>query len=110
MFVAAVAGFFRLDEIAELANAGTLLAFIAVGVCMMVLRKQRARPAARVPLPGALCWSARSRSSAASICSSACRGKTLVRFVIWNLIGLAVYFAYSRSRSLAGKDRPVTGI
>ncbi|WP_252254697.1 amino acid permease, partial [Escherichia coli] len=29
--IAAVAGFFRLDEIAELANAGTLIAFISVG-------------------------------------------------------------------------------
>src|SRR3546814_10628980 len=37
--IAAVAGIFRLDEIAELANAGTLLAFIAVGVCLMVLRR-----------------------------------------------------------------------
>ena len=40
VFVAAIAGFFRLDEIAELANAGTLLAFIAVAVCMMILRKR----------------------------------------------------------------------
>src|SRR3546814_2725820 len=37
--IAAVAGIFRLDDIAELANAGTLLAFIAVGVCLMVLRR-----------------------------------------------------------------------
>src|SRR3546814_4182534 len=37
--IAAVAGIFRLDEIAELANAGTLLAFIAVGMCLMVLRR-----------------------------------------------------------------------
>ena len=35
-----VAGFVRLDEIAALANAGTLLAFIAVGACMMVLRRR----------------------------------------------------------------------
>src|SRR3546814_15603715 len=39
--IAAVAGIFRLDEIAELANAGTLLAFIAVGVCLMVLESSR---------------------------------------------------------------------
>jgi uncharacterized membrane protein YeiH len=25
-------------------------------------------------------------------------------------VGLAVYLAYGRSRSLAGKDRPVTGL
>ena len=36
--VAIIAGFVPLREIAELANAGTLIAFIAVAVCMMVLR------------------------------------------------------------------------
>jgi APA family basic amino acid/polyamine antiporter len=40
LLVAGVAGFFRLDEIAELANAGTLLAFIAVGLSLMVLRRR----------------------------------------------------------------------
>src|SRR3546814_17040576 len=37
--VAFVAGFFRLDEIAELANAGTLIAFVSVAACMMILRR-----------------------------------------------------------------------
>src|SRR5690606_12342025 len=36
VFVATVAGFFPLAEIAELANAGTLTAFIAAGACMMI--------------------------------------------------------------------------
>ncbi len=38
VFAAAIAGFLPLKDIAELANAGTLVAFIAVAVCMMVLR------------------------------------------------------------------------
>ncbi len=53
--VAAVAGFFRLDEIAELANAGTLLAFIAVGVLRDDPAQDRAGPQARVPHAGTLC-------------------------------------------------------
>src|SRR5688500_19954464 len=40
VFVAALAGVARLDEIAALANAGTLAAFIAVAVCMLVLRRR----------------------------------------------------------------------
>ena len=41
MVVAVLAGFVPLDEIAALANAGTLAAFIAVAVCMMVMRRRR---------------------------------------------------------------------
>ena len=36
--VSALAGVARLDEIAALANAGTLAAFTAVGICLVVLR------------------------------------------------------------------------
>lgn len=39
IFVATAAGLFRLDEIAELANAGTLLAFVTTAASMMVLRR-----------------------------------------------------------------------
>ena len=47
-----MAGFFRLDEIAELANAGTLLAFIATAACMMILRKRAPEPRVfRCPQP-----------------------------------------------------------
>src|SRR5688500_5417338 len=40
VLVAALAGVARLDEIAALANAGTLAAFTAVAVCLLVLRKR----------------------------------------------------------------------
>ena len=101
VFVAAVAGFFRLDEIAELANAGTLIAFIAVAACMMILRR-RAPDLPRVfrcPAPYVV----------GTLAIAGCLylmfslpGMTLVRFVIWNAIGLVLYFAYSRGRSLLG--------
>jgi APA family basic amino acid/polyamine antiporter len=103
IFVAAIAGFFRLDEIAELANAGTLLAFIAVAVCMMVLRKRSPElpRVFRCPQPYLV----------GTLAVIGCAGliyslpdKTLIRFFIWNLIGLSIYLAYSRLRSpLRGK-------
>jgi basic amino acid/polyamine antiporter, APA family len=105
VFVAVVAGFFRLDEIAELANAGTLLAFIAVGVCVMVLRrKQPELPRVfRCPQPYVV----------GTACVLGCiylltslPSITLIRFVEWNIIGVVIYFAYSRARSLAGKGAP----
>ena len=47
--VAVLAGLIPLAELAALANAGTLTAFIAVAVCMLVHAPARARCAAPVP-------------------------------------------------------------
>jgi APA family basic amino acid/polyamine antiporter len=99
LFVAAFAGFLRLDEIAELANAGTLLAFISVAACMMILR-QRSPELPRIfrcPWPRVV----------GTLAIVGCiylifslPSKTLYRFFLWNLLGIAVYFLYSRSRSV----------
>lgn len=90
VFVAAVAGFFRLDEIAELANAGTLVAFIAVAACMMVMRRTHPELPRRFRCPAPnligtlailgclyLLWSLPTT--------------TLERFAIWNVIGLVAF-------------------
>ncbi|MEI5685605.1 amino acid permease [Sphingomonas kyungheensis] len=98
--IALVAGFFRLDEIAELANAGTLLAFIAVAACMMVLRRTApAQPRLfRCPAPFVV----------GSLAVLGCvyllvslPQATLVRFLGWNAIGLLVYLGYGRRHGLA---------
>jgi APA family basic amino acid/polyamine antiporter len=109
IFVAAVAGFFPLAEIAELANAGTLTAFIAVAACMMILR--RARP----DLPRVFRCPAPFLVGTLAILGclyllSSLPALTLQRFLIWNLIGVGVYFAYSRWHSQARHEHPVTGI
>jgi len=96
--IAAVAGIFRLDEIAELANAGTLLAFISVGACLMALRRTapNAERLFRSPAPYVV----------GTLTILGCLylmvslpPMTLLRFVGWNVIGLVIYFAYSRRRS-----------
>ncbi len=93
-----VAGFFSVDEIAELSNTGTLLAFIAVSVGVLILRvKQPERrrgfrcPAVWVIAPVAII-------GCLSLLISV-PGKSLLRFLIWNLIGVAVYYLYSYRRS-----------
>lgn len=101
--IAVVAGLFRLDEIAELANAGTLLAFIAVGACLMVLRR-RAPDAPRLfrcPAPYLV----------GTLAILGCLyllfslpTATIARFIIWNAIGLVAYFAYGRRHSLLDKN------
>ncbi len=109
LFVALVAGFFRLDEIAELANAGTLLAFIAVAACMMILRR-RAPDLQRV-------FSCPAPYVVGTLAILGCiyllfslPTHTLTRFVGWNVIGVLIYLAYGRSRSLAAHGTPVVGI
>ena len=97
--VAAMAATLKLDQIALLANAGTLCAFVAVAVSMMVLRVRdpdRARPF-RAPLPWVI----------GPVCVIGClylffNGLpqfTQWWFVIWNTIGIVVYFAYGAWRS-----------
>jgi APA family basic amino acid/polyamine antiporter len=89
----------KLDQIALLANAGTLCAFVAVAVSMMVLRVRnpnRARPF-RTPLPWVI----------GPVCVIGCLYLfftglpqfTQWWFVIWNSIGVIVYFAYGARRS-----------
>ena len=105
--IAAVAGIFKLDEIAEMANAGTLLAFISVALCMMVLR--RTAPNAprlfRCPAPY-LVGTLAILGCTYLIFSLA--NHTLIRFAVWNLIGLAIYLAYGRLRSRARIEVPAT--
>jgi APA family basic amino acid/polyamine antiporter len=102
IFVAAAAGFFSLGEIAELANAGTLLAFISVGGCMMVLRK-------RMPdLPRVFRCPAPYLVGTLAVLGCiylmvSLPEKTLVRFTLWNAIGLVGYFAYGRRHSLLSR-------
>ncbi len=102
LFVAGVAGFFRLDEIAELANAGTLCAFIAVGVCLMVLRKRRPELVRIFKCPAPYLVGTLTVLGCLYLMVSL-PSQTLVRFVLWNVIGLVIYWLYGRSRSVAGK-------
>ncbi len=102
LVTSALAGVARLDEIAALANAGTLVAFVAVSVCMLVLRKrdpQRPRvfraPLAWVIGPVAILGCAYLFSSLPT--------KTQLWCVVWNAFGLLVYLVYARRNSVLAK-------
>ena len=103
--IAAVAGFFRLDEIAELANAGTLIAFISVGVCLMVLRKTAPHLPRLFRCPAAYVVGTVTVLGCLYLLASL-PTSTLVRFVIWNVVGLALYAAYGRRNSDVGRATP----
>ncbi|MEG3161137.1 amino acid permease [Sphingomonas sp. LB2R24] len=99
--IAAVAGFFRLDEIAELANAGTLIAFISVGVCLMVLRRTAPQLPRLFRCPAAYVVGTVTVLGCLYLLASL-PTSTLVRFVIWNVVGFLLYFVYGRRNSDAG--------
>ena len=96
--VCLIAGFFRIDEIAELSNAGTLLAFLMVAVCVMVLRVRRPDLERKFRCPWV--WVVAPIAVAGSfyfILSLPIW--TMIRFGAWNVIGVIVYLAYGRTRS-----------
>ncbi len=98
VIVASLAGFLTLKEIAALANAGTLVAFIAVAVCMLVMRnKAPAHPRPfRVPAPWVIGLLA---IAGCAYLFFSLPFATIYRFLIWNAFGLLVYFVYARHKS-----------
>ncbi|HXG81408.1 MAG TPA: amino acid permease [Sphingomicrobium sp.] len=92
--VAIIAGIFPLADIAALANAGTLAAFVAVCAAMLTMRR-RAPDAPRkftTPLP----WVVGLFGIAGCIYLFASLPvKTQTYFLIWNIIGLVLYMLYS---------------
>jgi APA family basic amino acid/polyamine antiporter len=103
--IAAIAGFFRLDEIAELANAGTLVAFMAVGACLMILRRTAPDVPRLFRCPAAYVVGTAAILGCLYLFISL-PSSTIIRFFLWNAAGLVVYFAYSRRTSVA--RRPIT--
>lgn len=97
-----LAGLLTLGEIASLANAGTLAAFIAVAISLMVLRQrepQRERPF-RTPVAWLIAPLA--IIGCLYLFSSLNEG-TILRFFIWMAIGIPVYLAWGAHQSALAK-------
>jgi APA family basic amino acid/polyamine antiporter len=100
--VAVIAGFVPLGELAELANIGTLFAFVVVSIGVVVLRRTdpgRRRPF-RTPLVPALPIVA---VLGCMYLMSALPWATWIRFVVWLVIGLVFYFLYGIHHSRVQK-------
>ena len=90
-----LAGFVPLDALAEMVSIGTLFAFFVVSIAVIVLRRTKpkmVRPF-RVPevpiLPAVFCVGLMTNLAL----------ETWLRFLVWLVVGLAIYFFYGRSHS-----------
>jgi APA family basic amino acid/polyamine antiporter len=99
VIAALISGLMPLSDIAALANAGTLAAFIATAVAVMALRRSApdlerpfVTPAVWIVAPAAVLGCAYLFTSLSA--------KTIIFFFIWNAIGVVGYLVYGRARSL----------
>jgi APA family basic amino acid/polyamine antiporter len=102
IFVTLFAAFFPVGLLADVSNSGTLFAFAAVSIAVLVLRRtdpSRHRPF-RTP---AIALTAPIAIAGCVYLFFSLSGATIKLFFGWAVIGLIVYYAYSRSRSHVGR-------
>lgn len=98
ILVAIPAGLFDVGTLAELSNIGTLFAFVLVSIGVVVLRRRQPERYRGFRVPGGPIIPTLS----VLFCVLLMTGlpiRTWERFFIWLVIGLFVYFFYSRKRS-----------
>ncbi len=103
VFTALVAGLLPIGEVAELINIGTLMAFIIICASVLVLRRRRPELPRAFRVPAV--WAVAPIGIAFSLLLIAgLPWITMERFVVWMVIGLAVYFGYGIRHSRLARD------
>ncbi|NVN11388.1 MULTISPECIES: amino acid permease [Nguyenibacter] len=98
-----LAAFLPIDQLAHMTSIGTLLAFVIVCVGVMFLRRTapglerrfRVPGGPVIPVLGILCCLAVMLSL---------DGLTWIRLAVWLIIGMAIYFGYSRRNSALASE------
>jgi APA family basic amino acid/polyamine antiporter len=98
VIAALISGFMPLDEIASLANAGTLAAFIATACAVMVLRRRS--PELERPFRTPLVWVIGPAAVLGCLyLFTSLKVVTILFFFAWNAVGVVAYLLYGRSKS-----------
>ncbi len=98
VIIALIAGFVPLTDLAELVNIGTLTAFAFVSLAVILLRRKHPH----LPRPFKLPWNPLIPVPGIVFCVYLMINLSSVtwhRFFTWMIIGLVVYFVYSRRHS-----------
>ncbi|MEB8343061.1 amino acid permease [Streptomyces endophyticus] len=102
VLTALVAGFISLEELSKLVNIGTLFAFVVVALGVLILRRTRPDLPRGFKAP----W-----VPVLPIASVACSVwlmlnlsvETWLRFAVWMVVGVVIYFVYGRRHSRAAR-------
>ena len=96
------AGIWDIDTFAELSNIGTLFAFVLVSLGVIVLRKKQPdRPRSfRCPL---VPWLPAFSIVCCVVLMMGLPIRTWLRFFLWLIIGLVIYFMFGKKRSALAK-------
>jgi basic amino acid/polyamine antiporter, APA family len=97
------AGIWDIGTFADLANIGTLFAFIIVSVGVIVLRKTQPDRPRGFRVPGSP-WMPGLSIGCCFVLMLALPLETWVRFFVWLLIGFGIYFPFGRKNSALAKQ------
>ncbi len=100
--IAGIAAFTPISRVAELVNMGTLSAFTLVALGAMVMRRTHPdlpRPFRTPFMP----WTAVLAMAFCLFLIAHLSHETFIGFGIWTVVGLVIYFAYSRHRSIMAR-------
>ncbi|WP_027942962.1 amino acid permease [Amycolatopsis taiwanensis] len=104
LLVAVTAGFFPAEKLEEMVNVGTLFAFVLVSGGVLVLRRTHPELPRAFRVPGmpvvpilAILTCVWLMLNLAVL--------TWIRFAVWMVVGVLIYFAYGRQHAVLGKQR-----
>ncbi|SDY14011.1 basic amino acid/polyamine antiporter, APA family [Amycolatopsis xylanica] len=100
---AVIAGFLPIGEAAELTNIGILLAFVVVCVAVIVLRYKQPDLPRTFKTPGMPVVPLIGIGFSIWLITYL-QPETWLRFAVWFVIGLVIYFAYSKRNSLLNRS------
>ena len=91
-------GLANIDEIVQLTNIGTLFAFVLVAIGILILRVREPKRERKFRVPF-VPWTPLLGIGMCIILMAGLPVVTWIRFVLWLLAGLVIYFLYGNRRS-----------
>jgi basic amino acid/polyamine antiporter, APA family len=97
--IASIAAFTNIDEMVDLTNIGTLFAFVLVcfGIIILRIKEPSRHRTFKVPLNPVIPLLG---VASCIFLMTGLPGITWIRFIVWLILGLVVYFSYSINHSL----------